>query len=162
MASIEKTAKTYRIRLSEGENPDRPRIGIGKVTKRQAISAQLNIQNLLAANRSGGDIPLATLDWLAKLPDSLRKRLEFLGIVSPRKKANPTALSGWVKGYIKSRTDAKPGTITAMQQAADNLIEFSGKDVLLQLGLEIAPRSLTNITCNCTKNTSKKLQKKVA
>ena len=36
MASIEQrqnpTGKTYRIRLSEGEHPDRPRIGLGAVT----------------------------------------------------------------------------------------------------------------------------------
>jgi integrase len=135
MASIEtltgKAGKTYRIRLSKKEHPDRLRIGLGDVTKRQADSAQRNIQNLLAANRSGGDIPLATLDWLAKLPDSLRNRLECLEIVAPRKKVKPTAVTGWVDGYIKSRTDAKPGTIKAMQQAADNLAKFTGKDTLM-------------------------------
>ena len=40
MASVETrqnfNCKTYRIRLSDGEHPDRPRIGLGKVSKKDA------------------------------------------------------------------------------------------------------------------------------
>ena len=45
MASIEsrnnKNGKTYRVRLSDGESPNRPRIGFGRITKRQAETAKI-------------------------------------------------------------------------------------------------------------------------
>ena len=139
MASVEtrinKGKKTYRIRLSEGEHPYRPRIGLGAVTKKEAGSACGFVENLVSYCNTGKELKPDTQKWLNTIRPFVRRRLEALGLIEPEAKPqeakNQTTLSDWIDGYIKGRTDAKPGTITAMNQAVDNLYEFISKDTLL-------------------------------
>ena len=134
MASIESRhntkGKTYRIRLSETEHPDRSRIGLGKCTKRQANTAMLNIENLLCAKRTGDPVSPSTQDWLAELPVSTRNRLVSLGLARPRQH-NDIAIGEWIDNYIESRTDIKAGTATAMKQAAKDIEGYFDKDTLI-------------------------------
>lgn len=78
------------IQFSPGEVPSgprqsqRPKISLGKVTKKQASTAQGHIENLCRARKTGTAIPNVTADWLETLGDTLRSRLEVLGLVELR------------------------------------------------------------------------------
>ena len=114
MASIEarsnKNGKTYRIRLSEGESANRSRIGFGRITKRQAETAKVNVENLIKAKNTGSEISITVQSWLNGLSDPIRKRLESLNLAEPMKRKVEIILAAWVDGYIKGRTDIKPNT----------------------------------------------------
>lgn len=135
MASVEmvtnRTGKTYRIRLSEGENSDRPRIGFGKITKRQADTAKVNIESLVRAKNTGSEISIAVQTWLNGLGTPIRKRLVSLGLAEPMKCKEVITLATWVDGYIDRRTDIKPNTKRNMLAARNDIIEFCGKSMLL-------------------------------
>jgi len=128
MASLEtrnnKNGKTYRVRLSDGESPNRPRIGFGRVTKRQAETAKINIENLIRAKNTGSEISIAVQSWLNGLGDPIRKRLESLGLAEPTKRKVEITLAAWVDGYIESRTDIKPNTKRNMLAARNDLFGF--------------------------------------
>jgi hypothetical protein len=104
MASIEsrnnKSGKTYRVRLSDGESPNRPRIGFGRITKRQAETAKINIENLIRAKNTGSEISIAVQSWLNGLGDPIRKCLESLGLAEPMKRKVEITLAVWVDGYM--------------------------------------------------------------
>ncbi|MHC4637376.1 MAG: tyrosine-type recombinase/integrase [Planctomycetota bacterium] len=155
MACIEsrnnKNGKTYRVRLSDGELPNRPRIGFGRITKRQAETAKINVENLIRAKNTGSEIPITVQSWLNGLRDPIRKRLESLGLAEPMKRKVEITLAAWVDGYIESRTDIKPNTKRNMLAARNDLFgfcntsmsiaDFSGYDAeefrrhLLEVGL---------------------------
>jgi len=128
MASIEyrnnKNGKTYRIRLSDGESPNRPRIGFGKITKRQAETAKINVENLIKAKNTGSEISISVQDWLNGLSNSVRKRLEALGLVEAMERKAEVALAEWVDSYIENRTDVKPNTKRNMLAARNSLFGF--------------------------------------
>jgi len=128
MASIEyrnnKNGKTYRIRLSDGESPNRPRIGFGKITKRQAETAKVNIENLIRAKNTGSEISPAVQSWLNGLRNPIRKRLEFLGLAEPMKHKAKISLGKWIEGYIESRIDIKPNTKEKMLVSKNSFFEF--------------------------------------
>ena len=128
MASIEsrngKNGKTYRIRLSEGESSNRPRIGFGRITKRQAETAKINIENLIKAKNTGSEISISVQNWLNGLSNSVRKRLESLGLAEPIERKPEVPLAAWVDGYIEGRTDIKPNTKSNMLAARNDLFGF--------------------------------------
>ena len=121
----------YSIQLSPGENYKRPKIALGKVTRKEAQVVQTHIENLLKNCKTGAIISLSTQDWLMNLPEPLRDRLEKLGLVEAGGSKDKTTLSGWIDGYIKGRRDVKPSTKTAMTQATVDLYEFWGRDGLV-------------------------------
>lgn len=135
MASVikHKSASGIRhsIQLSPGENYKRPKIALGKVTRKDAQIAQTHIGNLVNNRKTGAVIPPSTQDWLVHIPEPLRDRLENLGLVDVRATQDKTTLSGWVDGYIKGRRDIKASTKTAMTQATADLYEFWGRDGLI-------------------------------
>lgn len=75
-----KTGIRYLIQLSPGENEARPKISLGKVNKRQAETAKVNIESLIKANNTGDVISPAVQEWLTGLSDGFRKRLEVIGL----------------------------------------------------------------------------------
>ena len=90
MASVVTEANGRRlIQLSEGEHTQRPKIRLGKVTKRDAESTRVHIENLLRSKKVGTTIPPATAEWLSKIPDSLRKRIEKYELIDSYKKNLP-------------------------------------------------------------------------
>lgn len=133
MASVEarnnKSGKTYRIRLSDGEHPNRPRISFGKITKRQAETAKINIENLIKAKNTGSEISISVQWWLNGLRDSMRKRLVALGLTEPVKRKVEITLGEWVDGYIEGRTDVKPNTKRNMLGARNDLFRFCDKSM---------------------------------
>nr|MBC8379678.1 phage integrase SAM-like domain-containing protein [Planctomycetota bacterium] len=142
MASVEsrinKGKKTYRIRLSEGEHPDRPRIGLGAVTKKDANTAATNIANLVNHCNSGGAISPATLDWLGKVRPFVRRRLETLGLIEAATDTTQDhTVETWCKAYIAMRE--KDG-----QTKADSIRKM--KDVSKRLSLFFKNTPLGSVT----------------
>jgi len=128
MASIshDKTTGRRLIQLSPGEHAGRPKIRLGKVTKREAESARVHIENLLRSRTTGSPMPPATADWLAAVPESLRRRIERAGLVAPPGGHRRPTLAEWVPAYIEGRSDVKPGTKVNMEQVERNLLAYFG------------------------------------
>lgn len=135
MAGIESwvssKGKQYRIRLSDTEHPDRPRVSLGKVTRRQAESVKVHVEHLIACKKTGTVVPPATQAWLTELPDSIRKRLEDLLLVASRKRPEAFTIEDWTEDYMVKRTDIKPNTRRNMEQARSFLLEFIPNDLPL-------------------------------
>ncbi len=128
MASIVTEKNGFRlIQLSEGEHPKRPKIRLGKVTKRQADTAKRFIEDLIGSKATGDTVNPATRDWVAGVPDFIRKRLERVGLIQPQERRECPTVAQWVRSYIEGRTDIKPNTRSNMKQAEASLIGFIGK-----------------------------------
>ncbi len=105
MASVIKsktnTGTRYSIQLSPGESVARPKISLGKVTRKQTEAAKLNVEALASSRRTGTTISPSVQDWLDNLPELLRKRLETIGLVALRKGLRSYTVTDWVKRYIR-------------------------------------------------------------
>jgi integrase len=126
---------TYRIRLSEGEDTKRPRIGLGKVTRKEALSACAFVENLVSYCNTGKELKPDTQKWLATIRPVVRKRLEALKLIEPQtvkeEVKERTTLSEWINGYIDGRTDIKPNTLRNMKMARNGLFGFCDKEMLI-------------------------------
>ena len=128
MASIVKSKTKagirYAIQLSAGENDKRPKIALGKVTKRQADTVKINIENLIKCKNMGDVMPSAVQEWISGISDGFRRRLEVLSIIKPRNNGNSYTVAEWTDRYIKSRTDIKGRTQDRLRNAANKLSVF--------------------------------------
>ncbi len=132
MASIvTETGGRRLIQLSPSEHSGRPKIRLGKVTKREAESVRVHVENLLRAKRTGSPIPPSTADWLANVPDAVRKRIEKAELVGPQERRESPTLGEWLRSYIDGRTDVKGSTIINFKQVERDLLRFFGKDRLI-------------------------------
>lgn len=105
MATLSKGEnKSYTIQLSPGENNKRPKITLGKCTRTYAKESKAYIESLIR-----GDTNAAVSEWLEKLPDGLRTRLEKLGLVRPCSGSRWT-VQAFIADYIERRTDVKGAT----------------------------------------------------
>lgn len=129
MASVFKTQAGYGVKLSPGENTQRPKIALGKVTKKDAISARGHIERLIARCDTGQELPPATVEWLSGITDGLRMRLEKLGLVERSAKSRWT-VSAWVADYIKRRLDVKPDTMRKWKDVQGKLNAFFKVDCI--------------------------------
>jgi integrase len=127
MASISHDKKTgRRIIQFKARDGKRKSIRLGKVNKRQAETAKLFLEDLVACSVSGGSPKGTTAEWIADLPDSIRRRVERVGLISPRERVECPTLAGWVRTYIEGRQDVKQGTRINLEQVERNLVEFFG------------------------------------
>ncbi len=125
MASVvTETGGRRLIQLSPSEHSGRPKIRLGKVTKREAESVRVHVENLLRAKRTGSPIPPSTADWLANVPESLRKRMDRVGISEQKERRHCPTLGAWLRSYIEGRTDVKARTRMNMEQAEKSLLQF--------------------------------------
>jgi len=135
MATLEprttKSGKTYRIRLSDGEHPDRPRIGLGKCTKRQAQTAKRYVEHLIRAKTSGDPMDQSVADWLANVPESLRDRLEDLSLAKRRVCVEMPTVATLTDEFIAARTDVKERTRSIYRQTKSDLEKFFGGDRII-------------------------------
>ena len=136
MASTEKVkiagGSGYVIRLSPSEDSTRPRIRLGKVTKKQADTARTHIEELIASRRTGSTMPPATQQWVASADRNTRSRLEKLGLLESSTNDGVDLTVGvWTAEYIHKRTDIKPRTRENMTQARTFLMEFLDADLAL-------------------------------
>ncbi len=133
MSSIGKqtteTGTRYYVQLSPGENVRRPKIHLGTVSKKQAESAKVHIENLLKSNKTGLVLTTATQDWLVGIPESLRDRLEKLGLVETRGGKRWT-VAAWVSQYIAKRPDVKESTRRKWRDVESRLTAFFRNDCI--------------------------------
>ncbi len=136
MASIvrkkSKTGIRYDIQLSPNEHPDRPKIALGRITKKDASDIKTHIQRLIR-HKLGAELSPLTLEWLVEIPESLRNRLESLKLIKPKFKKNDYTVKSWCDAYIQMRKNdqqTKPDTIRKMENVSKRLGIFF-KDSLL-------------------------------
>jgi len=163
MASIvkrqAKTGVRFFVQLSPGENNSRPKISLGKITKRQAQTAKINIESLIKCRDSGSVESMAVQEWLSAISDGLRKRLEGLGLIESKGGTESYTVSEWVQRYIKSRSDVKAITRDKWENAANKLSAFfSGQfieDVTVQQAKNF--RVYLKSECELKENTLRRL-----
>ena len=131
MASVirQKTDKgiRYFIQLSPGENEARPKIALGKVSKKQADSARTNIEELVKCSDTNAVISPVVQGWLSGVSDGFRKRLEVLEIIEPRNGGQGFTVAEWVNDYVKMRKadkGTKAGTVRKLENVAQRLSVF--------------------------------------
>ncbi len=79
----------------------------------------------MLACRISGDSPRnATAEWIAGLPDTIRRRLERVDLIAPQERRECPTVAQWVSWYTESRTDVKEATRTNYKKAEKNLHEF--------------------------------------
>lgn len=141
MASIGKKITTagtrYYIQLSPGENAQRLKISFGKITKRQAELAKLHIETLISCRKSSDTIPPSTQKWLSDMPDTLRGRIEALGLVERSVKSRWT-VPDWVADYIEKRPDVKEATRRKWRDVESKLAVFFKNDSLSDVTVQQA------------------------
>jgi len=120
------TGVRYYVKLSPGENAQRPKIHLGLVNRKQAAMAKGFIESLIASKK-GASMPLSTQEWLKGIPDSLRSRLEILGLVE-RSAKNRWTVSAWVASYIDQRPDVKEATRRKWKDVQEKLNVFFKDD----------------------------------
>lgn len=120
------TGVRYYVKLSPGENAQRPKIHLGLVNRKQAEMAKGFIESLIASKK-GASMPLSTQEWLKGIPDSLRSRLETLGLVE-RSAKNRWTVSAWVASYIDQRPDVKEATRRKWKDVQEKLNIFFKDD----------------------------------
>ncbi len=103
-------------------------VRLGAMTKRQAETAKLHIEELYAARASGRAPKGPTLQWLDEVPVTIRDRLERVELCEPREPAPSMTLGAWLTRYIDGRTDVKPRTLLNYNQARTNLLAYFGAD----------------------------------
>jgi len=114
----------YYIQLSPGEHEGRPKIRLGRVSRKQAECAKAHIETLLAGRRTGCVVPPATQQWVADLPEALRQRLEKLRILAAKDSAGRYSVGEWVARYIAGRPDVKAATRRRYRDVERKLVAF--------------------------------------
>jgi len=110
----------------DGPDGKRHSIRLGNCNKRQAISAKMNIENLLSSRNTGGELKQSTSEWVGCLPYIIRRRIERAGLIGPREGGNCPTVEQWFKNYIAGRMDAKPATIIKFGQIQKKVADFFG------------------------------------
>ena len=137
MASISTNRKTGTRRiLFTGLEGKRQAIRFGKISKRQAKTAKLHIEDLLTSLIAGTAPKPATAQWLQELPETIRARLESVGLAGQRNRRQCPTLADWMETYIKRRSDVKSSTATVYGHTQRNLLEYFGRSKRLD---EITP-----------------------
>ncbi|MBI9018600.1 MAG: site-specific integrase, partial [Phycisphaerae bacterium] len=152
-----KKGKTYYIQLSPGEHPRRPRIRLGKVTKRDAAIVLIHIENLIQAKKTGRPYPASTADWLVNVTDSIKERLEVIGLIAKRAVSKRYTVKEWFDAYIMSRPDVKDATRRKWHDVEAKLNSFFNGKYLDEItaqdakGFRIYLRSTLNLSENTTR-----------
>ena len=112
MASLINLKNGVRVVQVIGMDGLRKYVRLGKITKKQAETVQLHIEDLAACRWAGSSPKTATSEWIAGIPDAMRHRLERAELVKPLVRVVLPSLKGWVRAYIDRRAaDAKPNTL---------------------------------------------------
>ena len=120
MASLIKNAKNKNctIQLAAGENHKRPKITLGRCTLKHARESKSCIEAL-----ARGEMNAAIQEWIDKLPDGLRTRLERLRLVKPHNGSRWT-VADFIADYIERRTDVKEQTRKRWRYVENNMSVF--------------------------------------
>lgn len=129
MASISQDGKTGRRLIQfAGRDDTRKTVRLGKCNQRQAETAKLFIEDLIACSVSGGSPKGATSEWIAGLPVTMLRRLEKAGLIGPQARREVPTLGAWLESYVEGRADVKPATATVYGHTRRNLLTYFGAD----------------------------------
>ncbi len=122
MAAVNKDSKGWRV-LVVMPDGQRKTIRLTGLNKSKAEQVGRHIDELVQAKGSGQPIERQTSLWLAEIGQKLHDKLSKAGLIAPRVTA---VLGDFIAGYIKRRSDVKPGTTTNYDQVRLNLVAFFG------------------------------------
>lgn len=150
---ITETGTRYFVKLSPGENEQRPKIHLGTCTPKQARDAKGYIEDLIHC-KNGGKMQVATAEWIKDITDGLRGRLEKLGLVETRAKSRWT-VAAWIADYITKRPDVKAGTKRKWQDVESKLTAFFRTDTVEGVTVQHAKnfRTYLQTTAGLSENT---------
>lgn len=117
--------RTLRIKQLLGRN------ATAKATANAARRLLQKIESLNVAAIANTPVDPETAAWVAELNDSLYGKLEKLGLVPKREKAEQSTLATFLDGYIGSRSDVKAATAVMYKQVRRGLVEHFGADCRL-------------------------------
>ncbi len=122
MASINNEPNGRRTIQFVGADGKRRSIRLGKVSRRQAESVKVKVEDLAAACITGHAPRRETAQWLSDLDNRLHDRLSAVGLVERRTR---TTLAAFIDGYIAERTDVKDSTLD-QNVRADSVSNLEG------------------------------------
>lgn len=125
MASLGTEAKTGR-RLIQffGKSGKRQTFRLGKVTLKQAETVRLYVEDLVACSNCGTSPKATTVAWIANLDETMRDRLERVGLAAVQERLSDMTVAAWVRSYIDGRTDVKPNTMRNFEQTYNSVVAF--------------------------------------
>jgi len=131
MATIinDRKSGSRTIQFVAPDGKKRPKIRLGKVSKRDARGFKSRLEALIASKIVGGSLDRETAEWLSKLPEKLYARLVKLGLTLPRKNDEvrmEETLEAFLRRYVAGRTDVKPNTLIVYGQTQRCLVEHFG------------------------------------
>ncbi len=126
MASIITSKSGHRTIQFKGGDGRRPKITLGKVSRKRAESLRAKVEDLVSASITGESPRASTAEWLKIIGDDLHARIAHAGLADPRSSREAEKLGPFTREYIASRTDVKPGTVKNLTVAAEALVGFFG------------------------------------
>jgi len=97
------------------------------VTKKQSESARGYIEDLLGCKATGSTPQPRTAEWIAELPETVRKRLERVDLIASGESLSVPTLKKWLDYYVNSRGDVKNNTLIVYGHTKRNLLTFFGQ-----------------------------------
>lgn len=127
MASVGKDSKGWRVRFYDSANTLRTiRPGKG-TTKAAAEQLGRHVDSLVASKLASSPIDRQTAEWIGRIGDTLRKKLERAGLVEPLEpvEPEPAKSSMLLKDFLASHLDARK---TARGETASDstLLKWNG------------------------------------
>jgi len=107
---------------------ERKTIRLGKITQRNAEAIKVKVEALIEAAVAQTSWDNETAVWVRKLDPKLHDKLAAVGLIPKRAEAEQATLGAFIDGYIKGRTDVKPGTKVVYQHARQLLVDYFGEE----------------------------------
>lgn len=108
-------------------NGDRKTLRLGKTTKKAAESFKLQLERLIAAQRTGTPLDTQTAQWLSELQEPINAKLVAFGLADSRAAKETHTLGSMLDEYFAALS-VKESTVTRYAQAQRLLIEHFGTD----------------------------------
>jgi len=124
MSSIYPNKKTGFWELQFTYNDKKHTIRTKLTSKRNMEQFQRHYDDMLRCRISGSVFENSTAEWLANLPDNIRRKFERLELVASRERREVPNLGDWLSEYINKRKDVEQGTILTYHKTENNLNEF--------------------------------------
>ena len=125
MAWLSKETGRDSWKVGWREGTERRSIRLGSMSKRNAESMRLRVDELLSEKRVGGPLPPSLAAWLDSLSDDLRERFESAGLIAVRKRRTVGEL---VDAYRESRPNVSKATKIRDEQVGKLVVERFGKE----------------------------------
>ena len=126
MASISTDSKGNRTIQFVGPDRKRRSIRLGKMPLKLVREIKLKVEVLNYVAITGHSVDAETARWVSDRDQVLTDKLAAVGLIESREFHN-CELVEFVRGYVESRTDAKPNTQKVWRQTIALLKEFFGE-----------------------------------